>query len=411
MLQARFSGYLLWLPFFIAGCFLPFFVQAQTESDQRPLVHIKDGLGLQIDSTFRINFRFRMQNRIGFWNRMDRADEPGFEARVRRLRLRLDGFVLSPRFAYYIQLSFSRADQDLVDGDISQIVRDAMVYYFIDPDFYIGFGQSKLPGNRQRVISSGNLQMPDRSLANQLFNIDRDFGFFLYKNFHTANQSEWHLKAALSSGEGRNINASDRGLAYTGRVEWLPLGKFINLGDYSEGDLEREPRPRLALGLSYSFNHRAVKSGGQLGREIGFPVDMQTAIADMVLKYRGWALSGEAFYRTVKASEPALLSDAEQRALLNIPAGNAMNIQLSRLIGLKNEIALRYTRVLPATWLRDYQPLLNTKAIAHTHYLRKHRVKVQTYLGLDDRLHPEVNPLPYVFRNRIQAMFQVEFGI
>jgi hypothetical protein len=84
---------------------------------------------------------------------------------VRRLRLRLDGFVLQRRLQYYIQLSFSKADMELEGGTVPQTIRDAMVYYHFNKRFYLGFGQSKLPGNRQRVISSGNQQFADRSIA------------------------------------------------------------------------------------------------------------------------------------------------------------------------------------------------------------------------------------------------------
>ena len=45
--------------------------------------------------------------------------------------------------------------------------------------FSIKFGQGKLPGNRERVISSGNLQLVDRSRLNSRYNIDRDVGFTL----------------------------------------------------------------------------------------------------------------------------------------------------------------------------------------------------------------------------------------
>jgi hypothetical protein len=42
-----------------------------------------------------------------------------------------------------------------------------------------GFGQTKLPGNNQRVVSSGSLEFTDRTINNSRFNIDRDFGLFL----------------------------------------------------------------------------------------------------------------------------------------------------------------------------------------------------------------------------------------
>ncbi len=382
-------------------------VLAQTESDQAPLLDMRQGLSIRRDSTFLINFRFRMQNRFGYFDQLDSEPIGGFDARVRRLRLRIDGFLGSPKLAYYIQLSFSRADQDLVDGEIAQVIRDAMVYYFFTDNFYLGFGQSKLPGNRQRVISSGNLQMPDRSVANQFFNLDRDFGVFIYKNIPLGKQW-WQLRGVVSSGEGRNALGTDIGLAYSARLEWLPLGQFANLGDYSEGDLAREPHPKLSVGTSYSFNHRTTRSGGQIGRSFDTPIDLQTYIADMMFKYRGWSLLGEYFYRQWELSSGFELPTEDYRR--RVPSGHAYNWQLGRMIGKKHELSIRYTAIHPEN--PDFQPFYQTKALAHSYYLRSHRIKAQTYVGLDDRINPQTQEgLPYIYKNRLLVMFQLELGI
>ena len=137
------------------------------------------------------------------------------EARVRRLRLRFDGFIYTPRLTYLIQLAFTRADMDYDDTGFPNIIRDAMIIYAVTDHFSVGVGQTKLPGNRQRVNSSGDLQFADRSIVNSTFNIDRDFGVQLYYN-NNLQGLHYVLRGAISSGEGRNIVSSDRGLAYTG---------------------------------------------------------------------------------------------------------------------------------------------------------------------------------------------------
>jgi phosphate-selective porin OprO and OprP len=380
---------------------------AQNETDEAPLLNVRDGVGFRKDSVFSLNLRFRMQNRAAYYSELDGDGEPTIEARVRRLRLRLDGFLLSTKLSYYIQLSFSRADQDLIEDVIAQTVRDAMIYYRFSPTFYIGFGQGKLPGNRQRVISSGNIQMPDRSVANQLYTIDRDFGLFAYKTIQF-NTAQLQFKTAISTGEGRNAVLSNDGLAYTGRVELLPLGDFKNSGDYSEGDLEFEPTPKLSLAATYSLNHKAVRVGGQLGRDLAEPVDMQTFIADMMFKYNGWALLGEYFDRSLIALNGEVTAPAIFRS---VPQGRALNLQASRMIGRKSEVIVRYTTATPTPALRDFQPDYRTKAVGYTRYFNGHRIKIQTYLGLDDRIYPDGSTLGSSYNNRLQAMVQMELGI
>ncbi|HOY29975.1 MAG TPA: hypothetical protein PLR96_13445, partial [Flavobacteriales bacterium] len=99
---------------FLAVCCLLPYAHAQNELDERALIEVKDGISISKDSLFLLNLRFRMQNRLGFTTVSgEDLSARTIDARVRRLRLRLDGFVLQRRLQYYIQLNFSRADLDL----------------------------------------------------------------------------------------------------------------------------------------------------------------------------------------------------------------------------------------------------------------------------------------------------------
>jgi hypothetical protein len=135
-----------------------------------------DGVIFQTaDSASKVIMRFRNQNWATF-TMNDDFDVTSSELQARRLRLRFGGTLVDPRLSFNIQLSFTRGDQDWSDTQFPNIVRDAMVFWNFTPGLQLGFGQTKLPGNRQRVISSADLQVPDRSIVNGAFNIDRDFG-------------------------------------------------------------------------------------------------------------------------------------------------------------------------------------------------------------------------------------------
>jgi phosphate-selective porin OprO and OprP len=391
--------------FFLAVFGVSTCIHAQNELDERALIEVKDGISISKDSLFLLNLRFRMQNRLGFTTVSgEDLSARTIDARVRRLRLRLDGFVLQRRLQYYIQLNFSRADLDLDGGGtVAQPVRDAMVYYHFNDRVYIGVGQSKLPGNRQRVISSGNQQFPDRSIANGTFTLDRDYGVFGYWTIPIATQ-EIQLKGALSTGDGRGASPGNSGMGYTGRLEWLPFGKFTNKGDYSEGDLEFEPRPKLSFGATYHFNDRAYRTGGQLGNELYASRTFTTAIADLVLKYQGWALSSEFFDR--QCDDP-ITTNAEG-AVRFVPTGQGLNLQLSKFFRSKFEVAGRYTSIRPASNTAFLSNVTEECLLGVTRYLNGHRIKLQTYAGYrwlrgDMALDASGNAWT--------AMFQVEFGI
>ncbi|MFN3802239.1 porin [Belliella pelovolcani] len=382
-------------------------LHAQTvESDERALLNVDEGIKFSKDSLFLMNLRFRMQNRAGF-NSIYSGSNLGieqFEMRVRRLRLRLDGYVLSPKFQYYIQLAFSKADLDLETGDIAQPVRDAILYYTVNDNFYIGFGQSKLPGNRERVISSGNLQFADRSIANSLFTLDRDFGIFGYYTMRTKTPAIFLLKGAISSGDGRNASAINNGLSFTGRLEALPFGLFKNNGDYSEGDLEFEESPKLSIGVTLSENQKAVRTGGQLGPELFESRTLNSIIVDAMFKYKGWGVMSE--YMSRSSLDPITQNDAGD--IRFVVVGHGLNTHISKMISRKSELAVRYAYVIPNEAILGLQNRVDETLLGYTHYLNGHRIKVQANIGYRwlEGLYQLENA-----GNSWTGMFQVEFGI
>ncbi|MEX0598957.1 MAG: porin, partial [Candidatus Paceibacterota bacterium] len=82
-----------------------------------PYYNYGRGLGLTSpDSIFQLNIRFRMQNRVSYLDAEDATE--AYDAQVRRLRLRFDGYVGNPKFLYAIQLSFAPGDVGVIeDGE------------------------------------------------------------------------------------------------------------------------------------------------------------------------------------------------------------------------------------------------------------------------------------------------------
>lgn len=384
---------------------LNFNAKAQNESDERALLEVQNGISISKDSLFKLNLRFRMQNRFGL--RSESGEDLSIEQtdfRVRRMRLRLDGYVLNPKIQYYIQLGFSKSDMDLDGGGFAQPIRDAIIYYYLNPNFYVGFGQSKLPGNRERVVSSGNLQFVDRSIANGIFTLDRDFGFFAYYTIPSKGKAQYQLKGAISTGEGRNPSPGDNGLSYTGRFEFLPFGKFKNGGDYSEGDLEFEPKPKLSIALTLNSNQNAVRARGQLGSDLYAKRDQQVLIADAMFKYRGWGVLAEYFQR----NSPDPITRNTLVATRVVWIGKGHNVQVSKMVSSKSELALRYAEVRPDEEIKAYESQGDEVALGFSRYLNGHRIKLQGNFGYGwaNNEWKLINTSNFWF-----GTFQVEFGI
>jgi phosphate-selective porin OprO/OprP len=396
----------VWTIVFVLLCKLTGFAQVQ-QPPISPSPYFTYGKGLGItspDSLFMLNIRFRMQNRLAFTTESESdLGIKSVEARTRRLRLRLDGFIYTTRLTYLIQLAFTRSDMDYDDTGFPNVIRDAMIQYKVNEHFSIGLGQTKLPGNRQRVNSSGDLQLADRSIVNSTFNIDRDFGVQFYYN-NSLQGLDYVLRAAISSGDGRNITSSDRGLAYTGRLEVLPLGKFTNGGDYFEGDLAREPKPKVSFGITYSNNQNAIRTGGQLGKFLYASRDIQTQMADFLLKYNGWAFAAEYIKRTT-ADPITTNEDGDQRFVY---VGHGQNFQGSYLFKNNFEVVGRYSQVKPDNDIQTLEEKIQQYTVGVTKYIRGHRLKLQSDLTYEENTWLAGSSANH---NNWQLRFQIEAGI
>ncbi len=326
------------------------------------------------DASTKLTLRARIQNSA----EITTVSTDDFAARdmsmaPRRVRLRLDGSVLDPRLSIKLQLSFTRRDQDFDDTQAPNVVRDAVAYWRFNPSFQIGFGQTKLPGNRQRVVSSGDLQFAERSIVNNRFTYDRDQGIFTRFD-HQIGRARMNLQYAISLGEGRNQPTQKAGIANTARVELLPLGAFTEGGDYFEGDVLRERSPKISFGASYGTNSRSSRTGGQLGSALWSPVSFETVYIDGLFKYRGFAAYSEFAARSADA--PVTTKDGAPNRY--VYTGTGRLFQASYF--LHNwEPAVRYAQTSPdRAILGEIGAVVQEhRTLGITRYFNRHRVRLQ----------------------------------
>ncbi|MGV9011498.1 MAG: porin [Flavobacteriales bacterium] len=337
------------------------------------------GLLVKRDTTFELLFRFRMQDRVAFTHKVgDDLADASAAFLVRRFRIKFEGFALSPKLKYKVQLGLSENDQNVGDGTPPSPLLDAMVSYAITPHTSVGFGQGKLPGGRQALVSSGELELPERPLANGSFTADRDFGFFVDHSLYAGEQAV-RLRAAITQGEGRSASSGDLGLNYTGRLEWLPLGAFSGKdGDYQEGDLLSEPTPKLSIATAFSTNRNARRSLGVNGPRFpnGQGRTIDTFFADMLFKHNGWSWQNEFNQRHTEG--PPLLQDTLTNAITAVDEGWGITSELGRMVGKRSQAVVRYSAFMPGERVVSRFFQREEAWAGWSYYLNDHRVKLQS---------------------------------
>lgn len=309
---------------------------------------------------------------------------------IRRSRLKFDGHAVSPKLQYKIELGLSNRDMSGVSiytGNTPRYIMDAVLKYNFYQNFVLWVGQTKLPGNRERVISSANMQQVDRSILNSRFNIDRDIGFQLRHHFTVSEHFVIREIFALSQGEGRNVVTGNiGGHQYTGRIELLPMGNFTSKGDYSGSDLKREQTPKLAIGVSYDHNNNAVRTRSNMGAymvtDTGlYETNINTLFIDAMFKYKGFSLMAE--YANRDAKDPIAKNSDGTETGLAVQVGEGINVQSGYLFKKNWEISGRYSNVtldenITSTGAENQYTLGLSKFIVG------HNLKLQTDISLID---------------------------
>ena len=343
------------------------------------------------DSSFSVKFAPRVQSRYqSEWSYNGEDYDPAdINFSVRRARLKFGGFAFLPKLKYKIELGLSNRDisgANIYNRNTPRYILDALVMWNFHENFELWAGQTKLPGNIERVVSSANLQLIDRSLLNSKFNIDRDIGIQLRHKLRLGGNWIIKEKFSISQGEGRNITEGNiGGLQYTSRLELLPFGEFSSKGDYSQGDLKREKSIKAMFGFTYDINENAVKSRSNMGSYLIqssgglFETDITTIFLDGVIKYNGFALTGEYANRDADQIE-ALEEDGRTKTGAVVGAGSASNIQGSYLFKNNFEITARYTNInfKKITRLSD----LNQITFGVSKYVVGHSLKIQADISL-----------------------------
>lgn len=303
---------------------------------------------------------------------------------VRRSRLKFDGYAFSPKLEYKIELGLSNRDMSGTSQFTSnspRFIMDAVLKWNFYENFEIWFGQTKLPGNRERVISSGNLQMVDRSLLNSRFNIDRDMGLQLRHKIKLSDKFLVKESFALSQGEGRNVTTGNLGgHQYTSRLELYPFGDFEGDGDYSGSDLKREETPKLAIGATYDFNNNAVRNrsnmGSYMANDVGFyETDITTLFIDAMFKYNGFSLMAE--YADRDAKDPYAKNSDGTLTGDEVQVGKGLNLQAGYLFKSNWEISGRFTDIELDKAITGRDPE-KQYTLGVSKYLVGHKLKVQT---------------------------------
>jgi len=227
---------------------------------------------------------------------------------LERVRLKMQGHVLRD-----VKYSITMEMDD--DDENHTTLLDYKLYHSFTPELGIIVGHYKAPFSKQNNTSSGRSMMIDRSLATEVFNIDRCTGIGFFGARPLAD-TQIHYQAGLFRGLNDTGNVpfsrNDNSPALASSFS-LPLLGATPDDFRNESDLmmHKNPVMQIGAGLAYS-NDRAedhfsngsnddynilVKSGDGRSNIVQLGGEVTLFSADVSYKYNGFSTTVEGYYQ------------------------------------------------------------------------------------------------------------------
>lgn len=352
---------------------------ADEPKEQTPPIKLKgrfgEGMGIETgDGAFGFGVRARIQIRSTVVVPENGTDTSA-DIQIRRLRVNFEGFGWKKLVTFKVQLAMASLDLDQV---APLIVRDAYANFALHRDFEIRAGQMKIPFGRQRVVSSGNQQMVDRSVVTGELNLDRDVGVQFLSTDFLGQHGLLGYNVGVFGGDGRGRVSGGYGLLYAGRLELRALGGKDAV-ELDEVDFSRSHKPRLAFGVSGAFNHLTDRQRSTIGSvyPTGTWVSYAHAGLDWILKWSGLTLTGEFFLR--KALEEQNTEVVAGKSVTDYArSGYGAFFQAGKLFGPHFEVSGRVGAFYPLSTLSQAgSPREKEVGVGVSYYVDKHALKIQ----------------------------------
>ncbi|MCO6427703.1 MAG: hypothetical protein J5I83_06515 [Nitrosomonas communis] len=160
---------------------------------------------------------------------------------IRRARTKLKGHAYWPWLQYYLQYDWSQP-----------VLRDLSLTMDKFKWAKLWVGRGKVFYNDERVSSSGNQQLVNRSIVNDIFTVDRQQGVQLFGNLFPGSWHDISYYTGVFTGLGvGERNNDDDHMMYSGRLQWNALGGEM---PFSQSDIEFHQKPALNFAFAAATN-------------------------------------------------------------------------------------------------------------------------------------------------------------
>jgi hypothetical protein len=279
------------------------------------------------DSPFQLRFNGWGQLRDSVFN-SDGVNPDQNQIQLQRARLVLSGSAFTSDFFYFVQL-----DGRSSSGDNLRLLDYYLAFDlghhrwgFDKGTFVFKTGKYKMPYDLARFLTAREFEFTDRSVASTFFDVNRSLAWGLQGRLNRLRVPvDWEVAVfnglVTGGAETGSSGDLDTNFAYSARAMWYPTGDW-GQDQMADFDYRCQPATRVGFGWANSRINRegstefgalrVVDSGEQLSNVLPGSVNQYTVnlySIDASMKYRGWSLTSEYYFRQIDRFDGAPILD------------------------------------------------------------------------------------------------------
>jgi phosphate-selective porin OprO and OprP len=371
-----------------------------------------DGITLQ-SANGRINFSQSLQTSFAVNSTNKDLSALNAAFNINRARLTMVGNIFDNKISIVTRLNFSADFQSVTTGvrTFNTTLQEAYIEYRPNRKHTFNFGlRADYIDSRETRMEGENLGFINRSALSGSFDAIFDYGLRYKGSYKLGGKHLLKPYASITTGDSRSgLQKNFGGFKYGVRLDYLPFDRFSKGGEFYMDDLAREEKPKLVIGVIYSYNDGASSALGTNGGRFQYGDVNQNIVlpkyskmgVDYLFKYSGFYSMGS--YFATSASVPdnikgefrltgqfatyATTQTEEQTKRLvqtRLNLGGAFNIQAGYLLKSDWALGLRYTRLNANATSANYAEYNKHYTFVFSKYISGNNLKVQTEIGYEE---------------------------
>ncbi len=336
--------------------------------------------------------------------------DPNAMFAINRARLNVFSNLFDNKISLNARINFAANYTSVTTGvrTFNTTLQEANIEYRPNRTHAFNFGlRADYVDGRETRIEGESLGFIDRSLISDAFDAIFDFGIRYKGNYRLGGSHLLKPYLSITTGDGRSaLQKNFGGFKYGVRLDYLPFDKFSRGGEFYMDDLYREEKPKLVIGVTYSYNDGATSAKGTNGGRWLYGDAEQNILlpkyskfgADYIFKYNGFYslggfvitraqvpdnIAGEfrltGTFNTYSSTQTA--DQIKSTVLSRLNLGRGFNVQAGYLLPSNWAFGGRFSALKEDNVTATFADNDKAYTFVTTKYLSAHALKIQFELG------------------------------